>query len=359
MDSRSETSIIKRRFSTRDVFGILIALAMGLLSLVSWQVFFTVTLNPDIRNTVTALFWFSLLGAAFFLGTVVWKERFTQLIAPVLVFLPSFLFVQNWYHFIFVVIAVMLGYLSIRFVQDEVEDRVRFRFIKHVQSGSFMFVLGLSIALSSAYFVTIQNETWEELVPRFSVGQGTAAVTIKAIAYFYPPWKNLADEGMTVDGFLLSLQKKNEEAGVLREEVKIDPVAFPGLAEYLRENVVDASNYTEDGLSQELYLRAGREQIAKLSGTEIRGGEKITDVFTSAMQHRIIVVLNGEQASRHLTPAIVPVVLAFLMFLTLLPLGAVMGYFWLGLSYLIFQIALFFGWTRLERVMREQEILAP
>lgn len=40
MDSKSGASIIKRRFSTRDVFGILIALAMGLLSLVSWQVFF-------------------------------------------------------------------------------------------------------------------------------------------------------------------------------------------------------------------------------------------------------------------------------------------------------------------------------
>lgn len=355
----SEKSINKRAFTTRDIFGIFVVLIAGLIALGSWQVFFDAVLIPDVANTVTALFWFSLLGAAFLLGTVVWKERFSQVIAPIVVFAPSFLFVQTWYHLTFVIMAGMFAYLAIRFVQDEIRDRVHFRFF-HARAGQFTFLLGLSLALSSAYFASIKGETWEELVPRFSVGEGTAAIAIKTVAYVYPEWKNLANEGMTVDGFLLSLQKDKEGEVVVPEGMaSLNPADFPGLAEYLKQNVLEGGAMTKEELTEELYLRTGREQIAKLTGKTVQGNEKIADVFSSAIQHRIITVLSGEQVSHHLSPAIVPLVLALLLFLTLLSLGAIAAYFWLGISFLVFQIALFFGWVKLERVMREQEILAP
>ena len=354
----SSKPVAQGKFTTRDIFGIFIALLTGLLALGSWRVFFEAVLIPDVTNTITALFWFSLLGAAFLLGTIVWKERFSQVIAPVVVFAPSFLFIQTWYHLIFVIIAIMFAHLAIRFVQDEMRDRVRFRFF-HARAGQFTFLLGLSLALSSAYFASIKGETWEELVPRFNIGEGTAAVAIKTVAYVYPEWKNLADEGMTVDGFLLGLQKEKEVEMTAEEQVSLNPDDFPGLAEYLKQNVIDGGQYTKEELTEELYLRTGREQIAKLTGKTIQGDEKIADVFSLAIQHRIITVLSGEQVSNHLSPTIVPLVLALLLFLTLLSLGTIVAYFWLAMSFLVFQIALFFGWVKLERVMREQEILVP
>lgn len=354
----SNTTVTKGKFTTRDIFGIFIALATGLLALGAWRVFFVAVLVPDVTNTVAALFWFSLLGAAFLLGTIVWKERLSQIIAPIVVFVPSFLFVQTWYHLTFVVMAGMFAHLAIRFVQDEIKDRVRFRFF-HARAGQFVFLLGLSLALSSAYFSSIKGETWEELVPRFSVGEGTAAVAIKTVAYVYPEWKNLADEGMTVDGFLLSLQKDKEGESALEGQPSLNPADFPGLAEYLKQNVIEGGAFTKEELTEELYLRTGREQIAKLTGKTVRGDEKIADVFSSAIQHRIVTVLSGEQVSNHLSPTIVPLVLALFLFLTLLSLGTIVAYFWLGMSFLVFQVALFFGWVRMERVMREQEILAP
>ncbi len=352
----------QKLFTTRDIFGVCIVLAMGLFSIGAWNVFFNTLANPNVRNTAQALVWFSLLGAAFLLGTVVWKERFSWTMAPVAAFIPSLLFVQTWYHVIVIIIAVLLCYWSIFSVRDEMTDRVRFRFSRSVSAGLFLFVLGLSITLSSAYFSSIRSESWEELVPRFSIGEGTATFFIKTVAYVYPDWKKLADEGMTVDGFLLSLKEDDEsqEASFedLGKKMGIDPAAMPVLVEYLRNNIA-ADALDQGAVSRELYLRSGREQIARLAGRPLSGEEQIVDIFSSAIQHKIIMILSGEQAAKNLTPESVPLILTVLFFLTLIPVASVVGYLWVGLSFFFFQIALFFGWVQLDRVPRVQEILLP
>ena len=355
----SSTPKPRRTFTTRDILGLLVALVMGLLSLAAWRVFPEATVNPDVRNIVTAVFWFSFLGGAFYLGTVVWKDHFSQVVAPILVFMPSFLYTQTWYHLVLVIVAMLLAYLSIRFVHDEMEDRVRFRFARNVNAGAFLFVLALSLALSSVYFNSIQSKSWEELVPRFSIGEGTATLFIKTIAYVYPDWKKLADEGVTVDDFLMSLKKDEQGApGISADTIStIDTADLPALAEYLKQNVPESENLNPSELSQELFLRSGREQIARLAGRSIAGDEKISDIFSSALQHKIIMILNGEQAAKHLTPESVPLILTVLFFLTLLPVASVVGYLWIGISFFFFRVAIFFGWVKLDTVNRVQDVL--
>lgn len=358
----SNIAIGKKLFTTRDVFGACIVLVIGLLSLGAWNIFFDTLAIPNVRNTAQALLWFSFLGAAFLLGTVVWKERFSWVLAPIVVFIPSLIFVHTWYQVVSSSVAVLFCYWSIFSVRNEVVDRVRFRFSRNVSAGLFLFVLGLSIALSSAYFSSIRSESWEELVPRFSIGEGTAAFFIKTVAYVYPDWKKLADEGMTVDGFLLSLKKDDELQDAsfeeLGQQMGIDPAAMPVLVEYLRSNIA-TDTLDRGAVSRELYLRSGREQMARLAGRSLSGEEQIVDIFSSAIQHKIIMILSGEKAAKHLTPESVPLILTLLFFLTLLPVASVVGYLWIGLSFFLFQLAIFFGWVKLDRVPRVQEILLP
>lgn len=350
-----------KSFSTRDIFGIFLVLGTGLLSLGAWQTFFVVALHPTVENILSIAVWFSLLGAVFFLGMVVWERKPLQIVAAVSVFAPSMLFIRTWYHLIFVVCGSLLGLLALQSVQKEIEDRVRFHFVHNVRAGAFFFVLALSLSLSSAYFASIQAESWEDLVPRFSVGEGTATALFKAVAYVYPEWKNLADEGITVDGFLLGLQKDERAMAPASEttEGSFEKAGLPALAEYLKQNPTVVNGFGSDALSQELFLRAGRDQIATLVGKPVRGDEKMADVFSSALQHKIITVLNGEQVAQHLTPTIVPFMLALFLFLTLLPVGSLLGLFWVVLGFVLFRVALMLGLIKIEQVTREQEILAP
>lgn len=351
-----------KRFTQREIFGICIVLLVGLLALGFWRAFFDTSLRPDVHNTLSVLLWFLFLGMGFFLGTVVWQHWGEQSIGSILILLPSLLFVQVWYHGAFLILASLLIFSATRSVQREITDRVRFHFIRSARVGSFLFVFGLSLVLGSAYFSSIRAESWEALVPRFSVGEGTASLLIKTVAYLYPQWKDLADEGMTVDGFLRSLKKNDGLADQpLPESVQRQlggAAASQALSQYLKQST-SRSNGDAVSPSEELALEAGREQIALLVGRPVRGSEKITDVFSLAIQHKIIAALSGEQASQHFSPTIVPVILSLLLFFTLLPVGSGVAFVSIGGSLLLFRIALVLHWLRLEREMREQDILLP
>ncbi len=352
-----------RRFTGREIFGVFITLLVGLSALFSWRMFFDVSLDPNLTNTFFSFLWFFLLGAMFLLGTVVWQKEPLQAISAFAVFLPSLFYIHTWYHTLFMFLASFLLFSSARSVQKEISDRVHFHFFRNVRAGSFTFVLGLSLVLSSAYFVSIHNKSWEELVPRFSVGEGTATAIIRVVVYLYPEWKNLADEGVTVDEFLLGLKKESPASGDgTLENMPAETgetATSPILLEYLKQNVQGDENVDKETLSRELTLRTGREQIALLVGRSVNGDEKIADVFSLAIQHKILTALSGERASRHLAPTIVPVILAVLLFFTLLPLGSVASLLWITFGFFLFRVSLFLGWVKLERVEREQEVLLP
>ena len=347
----------KKTVTSREIFGAIVALVVGLCSIGAWGSFSSAIVHPDSRNTVASLIWFSLLGIWFLLGAVVWRKRSLQVVGSTVMLVPTLLYTQTWYHVCFAIGAGVILFMSSRSVQGEVEDRVRFNFFRNVRAGSFMFIFGLSMVFSSAYFSSIRNSSWEELVPRFRLGEGTAAAVFKTVAYFYPEWRNLSEEGMTVDGFLLGL--KEDESIPENAALPKDETTLLVLSTYLKQNGLDASVVGDEQFMRETYLRSGREQISELAERPVQGDEKIAEVFSGAMQHKIIAILSGEQASRHLSPTIVPFILAILLFFTLLTIGSAITFVWISFSFALFRLALVFGWLKLERIPREQETLFP
>lgn len=352
-----------KHFTRRDFFGCSLILLAGLSAWGAWAAFFETLPDPDLVHVVTTLLWFFVTGSVFLLGAVVWRSLGWRFLGIAALLVPSFFFLITGYHLLFVLLSSLVVLLGVQSIQRELTDQIRFRFVANVRAGSLSVVIGIALALSSAYFGSIRTESWEELVPRFSIGEGTAVALIKTVAYLYPEWQNLADEGMTVDGFLLSLEKDETAApSGTAPSVSLgveSSVPLPVLAEYLRQHGASQGTLSGETLSQELMLLNGREQIAGLVGRPVRGDEKIADVFSMAIQRKAVAVLSGDQVSRHLSPAIVPLILALLLFFTLLPLGSLLALFWVMGSFLLFRLALFFGWVKIERVPREQEVLLP
>lgn len=351
-----------KRFTHREIFGVGVILCIFAAALFSWSMFFSAVAQPDPLNILGAITWFSFLGASFLLGTVVWQRRIFQGLGTFFVFLPGFFFIQTWSHVVIVFVAALIVFSSIQTIVSEMQDRIRFRFFRMVRTGSFTFILGLSLALSSAYFSSIEKSSWEELVPRFNLGEGTASVVFKTVAYFYPSWKNLADEGMTVDGFLLSLPREDMSASLSAPSVTVvidGGEISPELTAYLKQELASQMSALGQDPSEEVLLQAGRKQIATLVGREVSGNEKIADVFSLALQNKIVTVLSSEQTTSRVSPTIVPVVLAVLLFFTLLPLGSLVVGLWILCGFILFRGAVWLGWLTMERVSVEQERLLP
>lgn len=351
-----------KQFSSREIFGANLILCTGIVGFFSWNIFFRAISLPDLPHVTVAIFWFSLLAALFFVGAIVWRQWLLQIAGVFSLIAPSLFFVHTWMHIALVAASILAILLGARAIQSEIYDRVHFRFFRMIRSGSVSFIFGLSLALSSAYFASIERESWEELVPRFNLGEGTASVVFKAVAYLYPSWKNLADEGMTVDGFLLSLPREGMVTNIPAPSVTIvtnGQESPTELAAYLKQELAMQMATLGQAPGEEVLLQTGRKQIASLVGRDVSGDEKIADVFSLALQQKIVTVLRSEETTRHVSPTIVPVVLAVLLFFTLLPLGSLAVSLWVFIGFLLFRVALAFGWIKIERQSVEQEVLLP
>ncbi len=348
------------RFSSREILGASVIFCVSVTAFFSWSMFLSAVLRPDLFNVSGAIAWFSLLGTLFLFGTIIWQKRLFRWLGVFSVFLPGLFLVHTWSHIAVVLVAVLIVFSSVQAIQREIRDRIRFRFLHIVRSGSFTFILGLSLALSSAYFSSIERESWEELVPRFSLGEGTANIVFKTVAYFYPSWKNLADEDMTVDGFLLSLPQKEGSAFLPVPNVTVvmkGGEVSQELTAYLQQELASQMTTLGQAPGEEALLQAGREQIASLVGRDVSGSEKIADVFSLALQQKIVTVLSSEQTVQRVSPTIVPVVLAVLLFFTLLPLGSIIVGVWMLVAWLLFHGVLSLGWLKMGKVTVEQDIL--
>jgi len=174
---------------------------------------------------------------------------------------------------------------------------------------------------------------WEELAPRFQVSEELTGTVFRAVGAINTNFAALAEEDVTVDKFLLDIERVQGEASL--------PVAITA----------------QKQMEQELFLRSGREQIETLFGQPVTGDEKMSAVFSSALQRKISSLFSGSDVTRRFSFQAVPLFLATLVFFTLLPLFSLVSFLCVAAAYLIFRFALLVGWLAIDIIDAKQEKL--
>lgn len=321
------------KFTAREIFGIFLILILGLLALGAWQAFFMVMVTPGVSDIWRPILWFFFLATFFFLGTAVWTKRSQRIAGAAVIFFPGIFFLHSWEYAIAGIFSAVFVFWSSTDIAREFTERVRFHFFKSVRTGKFFFVVGLTLSLSSGYYVFLQNASWEELVPRFRIGEEMTGAIFKVAGTINPSFAVLSEGDVTVDEFLLSLEQ--EKSGTIL--------------------LLDAN---QERIARELFLRSGREQIAGLAGRPVRGEEKISDMLSLALQHKLIALLRGGDTAQHIPSQAIPFFLALLLFFTLLSLLSLVGGLCILAAQLLFICSLRIGWLRLDTVTVEQQMLA-
>lgn len=333
-------------FTKREILGIFLVLAVALLALGMWGSFSVSALGGTGYASLRTLIWASALAAVFFVGAVVWNNVPLRTAGAFAVFLPGPLFIPTLYHAAFCLIAAGAAWWGIRDVQHETEDHLRFRFFRNARSGQFAFVFSVALAISSGFFSIQQGATWESLIDRFEISEGTSSVIMSAAGFVYPELRGSSDGPMTVDQFLLSMQEGDGNASFVQ---KITASGIASLPSTLMESFADSSRTA--------FLAAGHEQLAKLAGRPVSGDERIADVFAATLKGRIITALAGVSPAEHAMPRFVPFLLSVVLFLTLLPVGSLFGLIWITAAWILFSFFTMAGWVRIGVETREQEVL--
>lgn len=352
------------KFTKREIIGIFLILIIGLLSLGSWRAFFSAMMTPGVSDIWRVVAWFFVLTVFFFLGATLWTNFFLRIVGVGFIFLPGLFFIRSWEYILVGVISTAFIFWSSRSIAKEAEERVHFNFFKSARIGQFLFIFGLSLIISGGYYVFLKNAPWEELVPRFRVGEEMTGIIFKIAGTINPSFAKLSAGSTTVDEFLLDLEKNQLGGGLSQgdsgKQITQQDIenAFPQLSQYTKgKNIVLPTNGNQEKIAQKIFLESGREQIATLVGRSVAGDEKVSDLLSIALQNKLIALLSGGKATEHVSSQAVPFFLALLLFLTLLSFASLFVPVCILGAHFLFAVLLWVGWLKISTFVVEQERL--
>ena len=294
---------------------------------------------PTASTWGAPILWFSFFFISLSLCIVLIKHLIRTELVVLASFLLSLLFVFNWektfQHLLIILVSILFAFWGIRRIRQDLKLNIKIDLWKTLRTGSTFFILALSLTIASQYYWETKNTSLENTLPKFKIDALSEKLTSKVLSFVNPDFKNLDEENITVDQFILETRKKQFTESLASEE----------LSNELFEN------------SQALVLEEGRRQLSDLAGVKLNGQEKLSDIFSSTVNNRINNLISPSFSENSKLP-LLHLILAFILFLTVASLSSFLGILLIPLANLIFFGFRKSGWIEIIKIQKEVEEIA-
>ena len=296
--------------------------------------------NPESSNWLVPVIWFSLFFIILALSIVLIKETYVLTGLLAVSFLSSFIFVFNGWHFLPVVLSLLLAYLAMARIKNDLKLNVKIDLWKTIRRGRMLLIISLAIIITSQYYFSVKDFKASALIPQLKPGDITNGLASRIISTINPGIKIGKDKDMTVDQFIIQSQK-NETI-----HNKLEGVVLPG------------ENQPEEFVNQSMamFLTEGRKQLSNIAGKNLSGEEKMSEVVSEMINSKITNFLGVSMDSPKKVP-LIPIALAIIIFLSVVSLGSFLSPLWMLLSALIFTILAKTKIIQIKKVPVEMEII--
>lgn len=274
--------------------------------------------------------WFSLFFIAFALAIILIKERLIVEILSLASLFLSLLFLLNFWQALAIVLGVLIASLGLAKIRYDLKLNIKVSLWKSIRSGSAFLIFAASLAVTSFYYLSIKDASFQQLVPKFKIQGLTSTLTSQLLSAANPNFKNVDTNGMTVDDLILTTQKK-----------QLGDAGLPAL--------------NSDSLNQ-VILAEGRQQMSSMTGLPLTGEEKVSDVISGVINKKIETYIAPDLLNGKAFPFI-PAVMAFILFLTLVPLGSFLSVFWILLIQLVFFLLVKADIIGIAKIPSEVEVI--
>jgi hypothetical protein len=339
----------------KTIFAGVLFIGIAVFSLLGWLAVDRAIAAQGEVDWLSPALWFSLAVPLLCLFFVSIRKKWLLALAFSCFFLPGIALSLSFLHALWTVLAALIVLGGLQRMKRDVDSRVSIHLGKSLHLGMILVVLGVSLVISSYYYVQVKPLPLEGLLPRFRISESSGKIFMRSLSRFNPQLRQIAQENLTVDELILAFRK---DAGVELADEDIlrasgmhpqDPVALAQLSEW-RRTIGEKS----DELEQEMLLQEGRRQFSDAVGRELTGQEKAFDVFSELVNDKL---RSYFAPSDNLPFPLLPLVLSVLLFLTLLSLGSVLQWLWIGLSAFFFFLAVRSGGVTVKKVMVEKEVI--
>jgi len=307
----------------------LFLLTLGVAFFAWWSIDAAINV-PDASVWGTTTMWFSVLFILLSLSAVLIKEFYLVLLEVFFALFLSLLFVVSVGHFVLTIFALLFMLLAISKMRGDLHLNIRVSLWKTIRAGSTIMIFALSLVITSQYYFTVKDFGVEKIIPKFKMQGLSSALTSKILSAMNPDFKNLNDDGLTVDQLILEIQKKQMPGEKL-------PAALSGQLDRMA-------------------LEEGRKQLSQIIGTKVTGQEKVADLFSEAVNNKISEYIVPNIAGDGSFP-ILQFIMSIILFLTVMPLGSFLSPLWILIVSLIFRAIVGAGLVTIKKVMTEVEVL--
>lgn len=340
-------------------------LLITVFSSLGWDVVARAISDPEMIGWSTPIFWFSIAISMMCLSAFSSARGvLVPMIAAILVFIPGVMFVQNLFFVLVLIVGIGLSISGLLHMRDDLDSRLHISIRRSMQHGIGWIVFSLSLVITCFYYVQIQRASADELLQRLSLDRTSHVMLTQALGMMNPEFKKANQESVTVDEFLLTLQKNQvfdgdmvtsmpsdaellQSAGVMPNDPKA-PQVLGKIKDGLAKNVSMLD-------PQRIFLEQGRARLSSIAGVPLSGQENITDVLSQIIDHRVRTYFQPDMLDGHAT--ILPFVLSVILFLTLWSLGSILGIVWRMLTAVMFALLSRFDVIMIKKISVEQEVV--
>lgn len=334
------------------------------LSLAAWFFLHRSIMNPGMNDWIIPGGLFSAVFV-FWIVAVILIEKTSHIAAVFfLSLIPSLFFVLGIWHSLVLFVSFLFLLMAATRIERELTTSVKINLWRTVRLGRVMMVFALSLVISSHYYFEIKDNNAHRNIPDFNLGNANERIVAKVVSFVYPGIDFSEGNELTVDEFILQAQQKNLDADAdSKKEIEGIVVEQFGenITELQKEKIV--KNYQNQSevfaeKNNELILREGRKQISDLVGRQVRGDEEVAGVFSQMINKKIEDFMNFDAGSSGQGSAsYLPIILTFLLFLSILSFGSFFGPLWVMLAQIIFWLMVKMKWVKINKIMVEQEVI--
>jgi len=350
----------------KNILNFILALATLSFSFLGW---FSVYRAINVEGSsiwLTPILCFSFFYIFLCLNFVLMRKRYQAIFLSGTSLVLSFFFSFHLWHGAIFLGAFFLSFLAYEKIRKNLEINTKIEIYKSVSFGKFFLVLAISLLISSQFYFAVR-ESRIDSVPEIKLDKFFGFLIPKVLNFSSTQLEKMENEESTVDQFIIaqssgtqinflqndSVEKEIEEKIAVEFGENISTSQKEALKnqmlEKIQKNEISFSNQ-----SQKIALENGRKKLSDLLEREVKGDEKTSFVFSEIINKKINENFQSN-ISKEKGNSTWPIVLTFILFLTIWPLGSLLAD---GLAFgtgFIFWLTLKFKLVKIVKVMVEAQ----
>ena len=206
----------------------------------------------------------------------------------------------------------------------------------------------------------------EQAIPEFDTAPITRKIIEPILVMVNPDFKAMQKEGLTVDQFIIKSKQEKEDDIFSKEDIndeiekQLPANLSPEQKEKMKQEALRQISDSQKNISQknqELVLKEGREQLAKMVGHKVSGDEQISDVFSGFIDKKINDYFQPHKLDSDRKSPLSYYILSAILFLTIWPMGSALSLVWFGVVIIIFKLMVHFKLVEIKTVTVQREMI--